>query len=174
MLRPSKIPTAPKEPKQWGRACSFCYKPGSIFLLWCCFWELEENQVGPLHNWGQKLTHHWCEIIISTGRWLENWYLEWFCFVLKPICSISKETCSFAVVQSLSGAWLFATLWPIVRQASLSSTISQSLLKLTFIELVMPSNHLILCCPLLLLPSIFPSIRVFSNESALHIRWPKH
>ena len=58
-------------------------------------------------------------------------------------------------------------------QASLSFTVSWSLLKLTFIESVMPSNHLILCCPILLLPSIFPNIRVFSNESALHIRWPK-
>ena len=59
-------------------------------------------------------------------------------------------------------------------QASLSITISQSLLKFMFIESVMPSNHLILCCPLLLLPSIFPSTRFFSNESALHIRWPKY
>ena len=64
--------------------------------------------------------------------------------------------------------------WTVARQASLSITISQSLHKLMSIELVMPSNHLILCCPLLLLPSIFPRIRVFSNESALHIRWPKY
>ena len=68
----------------------------------------------------------------------------------------------------------FATLWTATRQASLSITNSQSLLKLMSIESVMPSNHLILCCPLLLLPSIFPSIRVFSNESVLHIRWPKY
>ena len=67
---------------------------------------------------------------------------------------------------------LFATLW-IAHQASLSLTISWSLLKFTFIELVMPSNHLILCCPLLL-SSIFPSIRVFSNEWSFHIRWPKY
>ena len=60
------------------------------------------------------------------------------------------------------------------RQASVSFTVSQSLLKLMSIELMMASNHLILCCPLLLLPSIFPSIRVFSNESALHVRWPKY
>ena len=64
--------------------------------------------------------------------------------------------------------------WTVARQASLSITISQSLHKLMSIELVMPSNHLILCCPLLLLPSIFPSIRVFSNESALPVRWPKY
>ena len=66
------------------------------------------------------------------------------------------------------------TPWTAARQVSLSLTISRSLLKLMFIELVMPSNHRILCCPLLLLPSIFPCIRVFSNESALCIRWPKY
>ena len=76
-------------------------------------------------------------------------------------------------VQSLSRVRLFATPWTAARQASLSVTNSQSLLKLMSIESVMPSNHLILCHPLLLLPSIFPSIKVFSNESALHIRWPK-
>ena len=68
------------------------------------------------------------------------------------------------VVQLLSRVRLFATLWTVARQASLSFNISQSLLKLMSIESMMPSNHLILCCPLLLLPSIFPSIRVFSNE----------
>ena len=67
-----------------------------------------------------------------------------------------------------------ATPWTAARQASLSITNSQNLFKLMSIELVMPSNHLILWCPLLLLPSIFPSIRVFSNESVLHIRWPKY
>ena len=76
-------------------------------------------------------------------------------------------------VQSLSRVWLFATPWTAAHQASLSITNSQSLPKLMSIELVMPSNHLILCHPLLLLPSIFPSIRVFSNESALRIRWTK-
>ena len=80
----------------------------------------------------------------------------------------------FSSVQSLSCVWLFATPWTAARQASLSITNSQSLLKLMSIELVMPSNHLILCHPLLLLPSIFPSIRVFSSESVLHIRWPKY
>ena len=77
-------------------------------------------------------------------------------------------------VQSLSRVWLFVTPWTAVCQASLSFTNSQSLLKLMSIKLVMPSNHLILCCPLFLLPSIFPSIRVFSSESALCIRWPKY
>ena len=76
-------------------------------------------------------------------------------------------------VQSLSHVWLFATPWTTAHQASLSSTNSRSSLRLTSIESVMPSNHLVLCCPLLL-PSIFPSIRVFSNESALRIKLPKY
>ena len=80
----------------------------------------------------------------------------------------------FVVVQLWSRARLFATPWTAACQASLSFSISQSLLKLMSIESVMLSNHLILCLRLLLLPSIFPSIRVFSNESALRIRWPKH
>ena len=79
----------------------------------------------------------------------------------------------FSSLQSLSHVWLFATPWTAARQASLFITSSESLLKLMSIELLMPSNHLILCHPLLL-PSIFPSIRVFSSESVLHIRWPKH
>ena len=77
-------------------------------------------------------------------------------------------------VQSLSCVQLFATPWTAACQASLSITKSQNLLKLMSTETVMPPNHLILCHPLLLLPSIFPSIRVFSNESVLPIRWPKY
>ena len=77
-------------------------------------------------------------------------------------------------VQSLSRVRLFATPWTAARQASLSVTNSQSLLKLMSVESVMPSTHLVLCCPLLLLPSVFPSIRVFFSELALSIRWPKH
>ena len=80
----------------------------------------------------------------------------------------------FSSVQLLSCVRLFETPWTAAYQASLSITNSQSLLRLMSIELVMPSNHLILCCSLLLPPSIFPSIRVFSSESALHIRWPKY
>ena len=80
----------------------------------------------------------------------------------------------FSSAQLLSRVQLFATPWTAACQASLTITISRSLLKLMSIDLVMPSNHLILGCPLLLLPSIFPSIRVFSNESVLHIRWPKY
>ena len=80
---------------------------------------------------------------------------------------------TFLTVQSLSRVRLFATPWTTARQASLSITCSQTTPKSMSVELVMPTNHLILCRPLLLLPSIFPSIRVFSNESALRIRWPK-
>ena len=78
------------------------------------------------------------------------------------------------VVQLLSHVRLFATPWTAAHQASLSITNSQSLLKLMFLQSVMASNHLILSPPLLFVPSIFPSIRVFSNESVLHIRWPKY
>ena len=77
-------------------------------------------------------------------------------------------------VQSLSRVWLFVTPWISARQASLSITNSRSSLRLTSVESVMPSSHLILCHPLLLLPPIPPSIRVFSNESTLHMRWPKY
>ena len=86
----------------------------------------------------------------------------------------SSRRGSLSSVQSLSHVRLFATPWTTARQASLSITNSRSLLKVISIESVMPSTHLILCYPLPLLPSIFPSIRVFSNESALCIRWPKY
>ena len=86
------------------------------------------------------------------------------------VCVISQ----FSSVQSLSCVWLFATPWTAACQAFLSITNSRSLLKLVFIELVMLSNHLMLCRLLLLLPSILPSIRVFSNESVLCIRWPNY
>ena len=83
-------------------------------------------------------------------------------------------TFSSVSVQLLHRVWPFATPWTAAHQASLSITNSRTLLKLMSIESVMPSNRLILCCPLLFLPSIFPSIRVFSNESVLRIRWPKY
>ena len=98
---------------------------------------------------------HSREVIVWTG-WV-------------PLTSVQ-----FNSVQSLSHVWLFATPWTTAHQASLFITNSQSLLRLMSIESVMPSNHLTLCHPLLLLPSIFPSIRVFSNESTLRKRWPKY
>ena len=92
-------------------------------------------------------------------------------FLLTSCFSFSLQ---FSSVQLLSSARLFATPWISAHQASLSITNSQSLLKHMSIESVMPSNHLILCHPLLLLPPILPNIRVFSNESTRHMRWPKY
>ena len=89
-------------------------------------------------------------------------------------CTMKWTSCQFSSVQSLSHVRLFETPWIAARQASLSITKSQSSLRLTSIESVMPSNHLILCCPLLLLLSMFHSIKVFPNESAVRIRWPKY
>ena len=113
--------------------------------------------------------------------------LEWVAFSSSgdlPNSEIKPESTSmqqilyhwatFLVVQLFSHVQLFATPWIAAHQASLYFTFSHSLLKLMSIELVMPSNHLILCHPILLLPSTFPSIRVFSNKSALSIRWPKY
>ena len=106
-------------------------------------------------------------LFISRELWLEDLYFTYGIW--------GRESCFVVdVVQSLSCVWLFATPWTAACQASLSFTISRSLLKLMSIESMVPSNHLILCRPLLLLPSICPSIRVFSSESALHIRWPKY
>ena len=98
----------------------------------------------------QVITEHWVEFPVLYSRF------------------------AFSSVQSLSRVWLFATPWTTARQASLSITNSQSPPKPMSIELVMSSSHLIFCHPLLLLPSIFPSIRVSSNESALRMRWPKY
>ena len=101
----------------------------------------------------------------NEGVW---WWIETI------ILGLVQWPCYFVVVQSLSHIQLFANPWTVVCQASVSFTISWSLLKLMSIESVMPSNHLILCHPLLLLPSVFPRIRVFSNVSALLIKWPKY
>ena len=97
---------------------------------------------------------------------LNLWFL-WIYFDVRSEGSVSS-------VQLFGCVWLFVTPWAAACQASLSITNSRSLLKLMSIEPVMPSNHLILCCPFLLPSSIFPTIRVFSNESTLHMRWPKY
>ena len=101
-----------------------------------------------------------------------------YCFDTFVLCNIittvAVANTSISSVQLLLCIWLFATRWTGARQASLSITNSRSLLKLMSIESVMPSNHLILCRPLLLPPSIFPSVRIFSDESGLLIRWPKY
>ena len=99
-----------------------------------------------------------------------------FCSLVQYFKNLVKvlDIICLSSVQSLIRVQLLATAWTVARQASLSITNSQSLLKFLSIESVMPSNHLSLCRPLLLLPSIFPSIGVFSNKSALCIRWPKY
>ena len=99
------------------------------------------------------------------------------CFIGISSLVLTKSLWSiiqYQSVQSLNRVWLFVTPWTAARQASLSITNSRSPPKPMSIKSVMPSNHLILCRPLLLLPSIFPSIKVFANESVLHIRWPKY
>ena len=104
----------------------------------------------------------------KSQTWLNDWVLNTH-FIYSAAVGHSGNF-QFVVVQLLSCIQLFATPWTEALQASLPFTVSQSLLKLTSIESVMPSNHLILCCPLLLLPSVFPSIRVSSGELTLHIR----
>ena len=94
--------------------------------------------------------------------------------IIKSKTFLYMSSLQFSSVQLLSRVWFFATLWIAARQASLSITNSRSLPKFMSIKSVMPSSHLILCHPLLLLPSILPSIRVFYNESGLHMRWPKY
>ena len=96
------------------------------------------------------------------------------CTIIILFCKWKNYLKKFSSVQLLSHVQLFVTPWTAARQASVSITNSRSLLKLMSIESVLPSNHLILCRPLLLPPSIFPSIRGFPNESVLHIRWPKY
>ena len=91
-----------------------------------------------------------------------------------PELTESKAGIKIVAVLSLRRVWLFEIPWIVASQAFLSFTIPQSLLKFVCIELMMPSKHLTLCCPLLFLPSIFPTIKVFSNELTLHISWPKY
>ena len=109
----------------------------------------------------------WCSVLVSFS------VIGYFPIIVLPLISSlvhlwSENTLSVSSVQSLSWVWLFETPWTAAHQATLSITNSLSLLKLRSIESVMPSNHLILCHPLFLLPSIFPSVRVFSNVSSLH------
>ena len=135
-------------------------------------------------------------LLPATGRWNSKHYAKWngipdqrptgqnlseVCSILSTSypCLVSNQlrerwTEKATVCQSQSCVWLFLTPWTAARQASLSFTVSRSLLKLMSIKLVIPSNHLILHCPLILLPSIFSSIRIFSNESTFLIRWPKY
>ena len=104
----------------------------------------------------------------------KKWPPEMHLIYISGMCAKEKASVQLSSVQSLSRVQLLVTPWIAARQASLSITNSQSSLRLMSIESVMPSNHLILCRPLLLLPPVPPSIRVFSNESTLRIRWPKY
>ena len=127
-------------------------------------------------DWGQSWNHFW--MCLGTTGHCRLWQQrqETFCTppVHRPKWPYNCPPGKGGGVQSLSCVRLFETPWTAARQALLSFTISQSFLKITSIASVMLPNHLNLCCPLLLLPSIFPSIRIFSNELALHIRWPKY
>ena len=114
----------------------------------------------------QLLCSHPYPVLDGSWRRRSGWHYE--------MPSYTQDTDQLSSVQSLSHVWLFVTPWTAARKASLSITDSQSPPKPMSIKLMMPSNHLILCHPLFLLSSIFPSIRVFSNESALCIRWPKY
>ena len=125
----------------------------------------------------QTTTFSWCPHVVGwrgRGKSKEREDLVSPFLFLDTHLSRRTSLALFVDVQSLSHVPLFATPWTAARQASLSFAISWSLLKFMSIESVMPSNHFILCRPLVLLPSIFPSIRVFSNESALRIRLPKY
>ena len=135
-------------------------------LIWRCM-KMVENKPGNV-VWAKHKNNFRCFIFSKKGK--HRRYLsreETF-----PETNFTR-TNLVVVVHLLSRVWLFATPWTVARQASLAITNSRSLLKLMSIESVIPSNHLVLCHPLLLLPSIFPSTTVFSNESVL-IRWPKH
>ena len=132
--------------------------------------------------WDHRVRHDWAQTEIlspfntysppSCPWHLPKYFLTPWIWPCYKLTLKNASQCMF-LVRSLCHVWLSATPWTAAHQASLSFTISLSLLRIISIESVMPSNHLVLCRPLLL-PSIFPSIRVFSNKSTLHIRWPKY
>ena len=154
-----------------GRTIGLCWNVGT--------WIMEGTQLIALSMGCPAMKNHsgfWALIIFPQPR---SWYKLWMTSCIRwNIGDRDREeilfTGSLSSVQLLSRVWLFVTPWTAAHKSSLSITNFQSLLKFMAIDLVMPSNHLILYCPLLLLPSIFPSIRVFSNESVLRIRWPKY
>ena len=141
-----------------------------VFLMFLCG---EVNSVST--DLATLISFHQVRFVVFLYCQQTTWKRNWKKKILFTVLSKAiKYFSQFSSVQTLSSVWLFATPWTVACPASLSITISQSLSKLMSIESVMPSNHLILCRSLLLLPSIFLSIRVFSNESVLHIRWPRY
>ena len=150
-----------------GRGHSLLYYEHISVLVRLCLWTVSFTSVFLPHpRWDRRVWVDWKWVFpFSYVSGLELTVVVYFS---------SSKWVQFCSVQSLSGVHLFATPWIAACQASLSFTISRSLFKLMSIESVIPSNHLILCHPLLLLPSIFPSLRVFFTESALHIRWPEY
>ena len=138
-----------------------------VCLKWDDVYFYKKNEEGDLTHrermWRERRRSEWCTISQEVSEAIRSWNKQG---------SVITRASKGSSVQSLSRVQLFVTPCTATRQASLSISNSRSLLKLMSIKWVMSCNHLILCCPLLLLPSIFPSIRVFSNESVLHIRWP--
>ena len=125
----------------------------------------------------QKDNTIWYHLYVESKmwyKWTNLWNRSRFANIKNRLVVVKVGGIQFSPVQLLSRIWLFTTPWASAHQASLSITNSWSLFNLMSIESVMPSNHLTLCHPHFLLPSIFLSIRVFSNDSVLHIRWPKY
>ena len=163
--------------------CSMCTK--ELFCCCCLEYATGVSSVESVDSTLQNFCIH-VDFCLSSSTPYYEWSIEAAIIILELhispfnsvifvsyISEVSCWVCQVSSVQLLSRVRLFVTPWTAARQASLSIPNSQSLLKLMSIELVTPSNHHILCPPLLS-PSIFPNIRVFSNESALHIRWPKY
>ena len=145
-VRPSRILLS------WDQGCP-------LIILW--FYSLEGAAIIPNSSWPRPRVDFHLSIIFLSHIW--------------HVCAFGGYFhLQFSSVQLLSHVWLFATPWIAAHQSSLSIINTQNSLKFTSIESVMPSSHLILCCPLLLMPPILPSIRVFSNESTLRMRWPKY
>ena len=139
----------------------------SLSHLWIFFDPMDCSPPGSsVHGISQAKLLEWVAISSSRGSFQPR---DW-----TPVSCTGRQILYWHSVQSLSRVWLFATPWITACQASLSITNSRSLLKLVPMEAVMPSSHLVLCRPLLLLPVILPSIRIFSSESPLRIRWPKY
>ena len=146
-----------------------CRPIPALLFICCVVWGLPLHLYAPPHLYLQDGHND-----IGVTELLEKVKNVWKCIRSLSLITMSPSIIQFSSVQSFSRVQLFATPWMAACQASLSITNSWNLLKLTSIVSVMPSNHLILCHLLLLLPSIFPSIRVFSNESVLCIWWPKY